>query len=56
MFENDVVTHFTIEPDKTLKPDGSVVATDDKTIVLNGEELSLKDFQTAFSFFFLLIL
>ena len=44
VFENDVVTHFTIEPDKTLKPDGSVVATDDKTIVLNGEKLSLKDF------------
>lgn len=48
VFENDVVTHFTIQPDKTLKEDGSSVATDDKTIVLSGEELSLKDFGTQY--------
>lgn len=44
VFENDVVTHYTIEPDKTLKEVGKSIATDDKTIVMSGEVLSLKDF------------
>lgn len=44
VFENDVVTHYTIEPDKTLKEVGKSVATDNKTIVMNNEVLSLKDF------------
>lgn len=44
VFENDVVTHYTIEPDKTLKEVGKSVATDNKTIVMSGEVLSLKDF------------
>ena len=43
VFENDVVTHYTIEPDKTLKEVGKSVATDNKTIVMNNEVLSLKD-------------
>ena len=46
--ENDVVSHFSIEADKTLKPLGSIVATDDKTIVISGEKLSLKDFGTQY--------
>lgn len=44
VFENDVVTHYTIEPDKTLKEVGKSIATDNKTIVMNNEVLSLKDF------------
>lgn len=44
VFENDVVTHYTIEADKTLKEVGKSIATDDKTIVMNNEVLSLKDF------------
>lgn len=44
VFENDVVTHYTIEPNKTLKEVGKSIATDNKTIVMNNEVLSLKDF------------
>ena len=44
VFENDVVTHYTIQPDKTLKEVGKSIATDNKTIVMNNEVLSLKDF------------
>lgn len=44
VFENDVVTHYSIEADKTLKEVGKSVATDDKTIVMSNEVLSLKDF------------
>ena len=44
VFEADTVTHYTIEPDKTLKEVGKSVATDNKTIVMNNEVLSLKDF------------
>lgn len=48
VFENDVVTHYTIEPDKTLKEVGKSIATDNKTIVMNNEVLSLKDFGTQY--------
>lgn len=44
VFENGVVTHYSIQADKTLKEVGKSIATDDKTIVMNNEVLSLKDF------------
>lgn len=48
VYENDVVTHYSIEPDKTLKPLGSNVVGDNKTIVLEDGTLSLKDFGTKY--------
>lgn len=44
VFENDVATQFLIQGDGTLKEVGATVATDDKTIVLEDNTLSLKDF------------
>lgn len=44
VFENDAVVHYSIEPNKTLKEVGKSIATDNKTIVMNNEVLSLKDF------------
>ena len=45
VFENDVVTKYTIQPDKTLKANGAQVIGDDKTITI-GEDgiVSVKDF------------
>mgnify|MGYP002679030681 FL=1 len=48
VFENDVATHYSIQGDKTLKEVGKSVAGDDKTIVLSGEVLTLKDFGTKY--------
>lgn len=44
VFENDVVKHYSIQADKTLKELGSTVAGDNKCIVLNNNVFSLKDF------------
>ena len=45
VFENDVVTKYTIQPDKTLKANGAQVIGDDKTVTI-GEDgiVSVKDF------------
>lgn len=48
VFENDVATHYSIQGDNTLKEVGKSVAGDNKTIVLSGEVLSLKDFGTKY--------
>lgn len=44
VFENDVVSHYSIEADKTLKPLGSVALGDNKTIVADNGTFTLKDF------------
>ena len=44
VFENDVAKHYSIQGDKTLKEVGASVSGDDKTIVMNNEVLSLKNF------------
>lgn len=48
VFANDVATHYSIQGDNTLKEVGKSVAGDDKTIVMNGDVLSLKDFGTKY--------
>lgn len=44
VFENDVARHYSIQGDKSLKEVGSSTIGDNKTIVLNNEVLSLKNF------------
>ena len=44
VFENDVARHYSIQGDKSLKEVGSSTVGDNKTIVLNNEVLSLKNF------------
>ena len=44
VFADDVAKHYSIQGDKTLKEVGSSTLGDDKTIVLNNNVLSLKNF------------
>lgn len=44
VFENDVARHYSIQGDKSLKEVGASTIGDNKTIVLNNEVLSLKNF------------
>lgn len=46
--ENDVVTHYSIQTDKTLKEVGSQPLGDDKTIVVDGNKIGLKSFGTEY--------
>ena len=46
--ENNVVTHYSIQTDKTLKEVGSQPLGDDKTIVVNGNKIGLKSFGTEY--------
>lgn len=48
VFADDVATHYSIQGDNSLKEVGKSVAGDNKTIVLNGDILSLKDFGTKY--------
>lgn len=46
--ENDVVSHYSIQADKTLKEVGSQPLGDDKTIVINDSRIGLKSFGTEY--------